>query len=250
MKQLRARLVFAAALAAALAASVTLAPSLAMSATLDGEIYEVRISEPGKDPIVDRLSFLNAMFVSSECIQYGFTASGYAAAVMGDAVTFEVLATSAGEGTISWTGVIEGDAIEGRMVWELEGKGAATYTFTGALLPRAKHALDGKTFDVQLTPEGGKSDADVLIFDRGLFRSTACDPFGFFECTYTSEVGGGGVAFTAIAKSPAEGTTSWSGKVKGVRIDGTMSWQKEGQPPVKHAFGGFLRNAAAKDSQK
>jgi len=243
------RFVFAVAALAALAASGALAPPSSIGAPLDGEVYEVRISETGKDPIVDRLIFLNGSFESVECFQYGFGKTAYTTNLMGDAVIFEARTASPGEGTTSWTGVVQGSAIEGSMTWELEGKGGVTYTFAGSLLPREKHALDGKTFDVALTPDGGKADPDVLIFDRGVFRSTACDPYGFFECAYTTDVGVG-ITFTATAKSPKDGTTTWRGKVKGVSIDGTMTWQKEGQAPVKHAFSGFLRNPAAKSTEK
>lgn len=243
----RTTITIAATFAAAIAVSLLLAPSRASAEPLDGEVYDVKISEADKAPIADRLTFGGGLFESVECIQYGFAKAAYTATLLGDAVVFEATAASPGEGTTTWKGVVQGDAISGNMLWELEGKGAAAYTFAGTVVPRAKHALDGKTFDVAVAPEKGKADPDVLIFERGVFRSTACDPYGFFECAYMSEVAAGtGIRFTATAKSPKEGTTSWQGQVKGIKIDGTMTWAKEGQPAATYTFSGFLRNPAAK----
>lgn len=72
--------------------------------------------------------------------------------------------------------------------------------------------------------EAGKTagDADTLIFERGRFRSTACDRYGYGDgaCTVTHD--GDSLHFEAETESPQYGRLRWHGTVTGRRLDGTL----------------------------
>lgn len=107
--------------------------------------------------------------------------------------------------------------------------------------PRATAAptLDGKTFQVRVVDPQGKEDTDTLLFRDGTFRSTACDRYGFTAAPYTVEVRpDGAMAFKSDSRSPSEGRNQWEGRVLGDRVEGSFTWTKEGQAPVKYTFDG------------
>ena len=92
-------------------------------------------------------------------------------------------------------------------------------------------ALDGRRFDGVVLERGKTSgDADTLIFERGRFRSTACDRYEYGDGSYTASVSGGTVSFTAETVSPKYGKLLWKGVVNGERLDGALTMVRDGKP--------------------
>jgi hypothetical protein len=84
---------------------------------------------------------------------------------------------------------------------------------------RAK--LDGKVFQGQVGLKGSKKgDKDVLVFEDGRFLSTACVAYGFSWARYAATGTKGGVTFRAKPKNNDADTLSWTGTLKGGRIEG------------------------------
>lgn len=88
--------------------------------------------------------------------------------------------------------------------------------------------LDGKKF-VGPTGEKGKEThhEDVLIFDNGMFTSSACIPLGFKEGPYTTRVEGDTIYFQAKTMSPKHGKIMWKGTLKGNTLDVHYNWIKK-----------------------
>jgi hypothetical protein len=97
-----------------------------------------------------------------------------------------------------------------------------------------KGKLDGKTYKVTITEPDKKSYPDTLSFKNGTFDSSECQKYGFKPANYA----GDGASFTATAKSEKEGTTEWSGTIKGDAIEGKLVWTKTGQPSYTYTFSG------------
>ena len=90
--------------------------------------------------------------------------------------------------------------------------------------------LDGRTFEGVVLERGKTSgDADTLIFERGRFRSTACDRYGYSDGPYTTSAAGDSVAFEAETESPKFGSLRWQGVVRGRKLDGTLTMVRDGQ---------------------
>lgn len=95
----------------------------------------------------------------------------------------------------------------------------------------ATNILDGRRFDGVVLERGKTSgDADTLIFERGRFRSTACDRYEYGDGAYTATVQGGTVSFTAETESPKYGKLRWRGVVNGERLDGALIMVRDGKP--------------------
>jgi len=95
----------------------------------------------------------------------------------------------------------------------------------------ATNILDGRRFDGVVLERGKTSgDADTLIFERGRFRSTACDRYDYGDGPYTASVQGETVSFTAETESPKYGKLRWKGVVNGERLDGAMTMVRDGKP--------------------
>lgn len=91
-------------------------------------------------------------------------------------------------------------------------------------------ALDGKSFEgVVLEPGKTSGDADMLIFAKGRFRSTACDRYGYGDGAYTASASGDSVAFEAETESPKYGKLLWKGVVRGHKLDGTLTMISDGK---------------------
>lgn len=90
--------------------------------------------------------------------------------------------------------------------------------------------LDGRSF-VGIVLECGKTegDADTLVFDRGRFRSTACDKYGYGDAAYSASAADGAVRFTAQTESPKYGSLVWEGVVRGKRLDASFTMVREGK---------------------
>ena len=92
-------------------------------------------------------------------------------------------------------------------------------------------ALDGRRFDGVVLERGKTSgDADTLIFERGRFRSTACDRYEYGDGPYTASVSGGTVSFSAETESPKYGKLRWKGVVNGERLDCALIMMRDGKP--------------------
>lgn len=90
--------------------------------------------------------------------------------------------------------------------------------------------LDGRQF-AGVVLECGKTagDADTLIFERGRFRSTACDRYGYGDGAYSASPAADGVAFEAETESAKYGQLRWRGVVRGPRLDATLTMVRDGQ---------------------
>jgi hypothetical protein len=104
------------------------------------------------------------------------------------------------------------------------------------------HLLDGKTY-VGDSSQKGKEEKqkDTLIFEKGTFRSTACDQYGFTAAPYTAKKEGGVITFTADSTSEKEGKNHWEGTVTDNSVQATLTWTKEGQAPIEYTFTGTLK---------
>lgn len=91
--------------------------------------------------------------------------------------------------------------------------------------------LDGRRFvGIVLVRGQTDGDADTLIFERGRFRSTACDQYGYGDGPYHVVPSGDGLAFEAETESPKHGQLRWRGVVHGPRMDATLTMVRNGQP--------------------
>jgi hypothetical protein len=90
--------------------------------------------------------------------------------------------------------------------------------------------LDGRRFDGVVLERGKTAgDADTLIFERGLFRSTACDRYGYGDGPYSARATDDGVAFEAETESAQYGKLRWAGTVRGGKLDGTLTMVRDGK---------------------
>jgi len=102
--------------------------------------------------------------------------------------------------------------------------------------------LDGKTYVGESSQKGKEEkQKDTLIFEKGTFRSTACDQYGFTATPYTAKKEGGVITFTADSTSEKEGKNHWEGTVSDNSIQATLTWTKEGQAPIEYTFKGELK---------
>jgi hypothetical protein len=98
-----------------------------------------------------------------------------------------------------------------------------------------KGSLDGKTFVGEVGEKGKKGEKDTLHFADGRFHSAGCDAYGFADAPYTAALASdGSVTWTAETSSSKEGKISWTGKVKGDKLEGTYVWAKPGQAPIDY----------------
>ncbi len=90
--------------------------------------------------------------------------------------------------------------------------------------------LDGRRFEGIVLERGKTSgDADTLIFERGLFRSTACDRYGYGDGPYSARAADDGLAFEAETESAQYGKLRWAGTVRGEKLDGTLTMVRDGK---------------------
>jgi hypothetical protein len=114
-----------------------------------------------------------------------------------------------------------------------------------AAAPDAKSSLDGMSFAGESGEKGkpAMAEKDTIRFEKGRFRSAACDAYGFGDGAYTATAAGdGSVRWTAETTSPKEGRIQWQGTVKGDRIEATYVWTKAGQKPIEY----WLKGTAQK----
>lgn len=102
---------------------------------LDGKTFVGETGEKGKDK-GDKESFVfqDGTFDPLQCHPWGFGASPYTARQEGEAVRFESVTTSEKEGSMKWTGTVQGERMEGTMVWTKAGQAPIEYWFR-AMVP-------------------------------------------------------------------------------------------------------------------
>jgi hypothetical protein len=112
----------------------------------------------------------------------------------------------------------------------------------------SRNILDGRRFDGVVLERGKTSgDADMLIFEGGRFRSTACDRYGYGDAAYAATVQGETVSFTAVTESPKYGQLRWKGVVNGERLDASFTMVRDGKPAgEKWVVAGEIASAPAR----
>jgi hypothetical protein len=91
-------------------------------------------------------------------------------------------------------------------------------------------SLDGRRFEGVVLERGKTAgDADTLTFERGRFRSSACDRYGYGDGAYVVKAVGDGLAFEAETESAQYGKLRWHGIVHGPRLDGTLTMIRNDQ---------------------
>lgn len=121
---------------------------------------------------------------------------------------------------------------------------AASLAAVLSAAPDAKATLDGKTFLGEWGEKGkpAKAEKDTTHFEKGRFRSDACNPYGFGDGAYTATAAAdGSVRWTAETTSAKEGKIEWKGTVKGDAIEGTYVWTKSGQAPIEYWMKGTAK---------
>jgi hypothetical protein len=94
----------------------------------------------------------------------------------------------------------------------------------------SSQSLDGKRFHgVVIEPGKTAGDAETVIFEKGRFRSTACDQYGYGDGAYTVTSSDGGISFKAQTQSAQYGQLMWQGVVRGGRLDGTLTMMRDGR---------------------
>ena len=103
--------------------------------------------------------------------------------------------------------------------------------------PPSAALLDGRRFDGVVLERGKTSgDADTFTFDKGLFRSSACDRYGYGDGPYHASVAGDGLAFDAETESAQYGKLRWAGTVRGEKLDGILTMVRDGKPAGEKWF--------------
>ena len=110
--------------------AATTAPTKAE--TLAGRSFVVATKEGDKtDHPSDTLVFTTDTFESVACREWGFGVASYTTATEDGVIRFTSTATSPKEGSIQWTGTVDGGQIKGEYVWKKEGQADIHYTFEG-----------------------------------------------------------------------------------------------------------------------
>ena len=111
---------------------MTITPMTLLAAgVLDGSTYSTML-----DGENDVLTFNDGTFHSSSCDEWGFGKGEYTTEAKEDSISFEATTTSEKDGTMVWTGTIQGDTINGSYYWSKKGFFGTknkTKTFEGSL---------------------------------------------------------------------------------------------------------------------
>jgi hypothetical protein len=101
--------------------------------------------------------------------------------------------------------------------------------------PKAKAALDGRTFKIENYTGGEMEGTEMMTFKNGTVENDECTKWGFGNASYTLDEGGN---FKYTLNSDAEGKMDWEGQVSGTSISGKMVWVKAGQEDIHYTFKG------------
>lgn len=103
---------------------------------LDGKTFQVTVTDPQGKGEPDTITFAAGQLDSVGCQKYGFPKAPYKVTKSGSAVTFSSEAKSAKEGMNKWEGKVEGDKIEGTLVWTKPGQAPISYKFNGKVVAK------------------------------------------------------------------------------------------------------------------
>lgn len=110
----------------------TVSALAAAEGALDGRSFHGTTAARGQETgEADTLVFADGTFRSLGCDEYGFAAAPYSAEEEDGTIHFEAEAVSETEGTISWQGVVTGDAVRATFLWTKEGQEPIEYLFEG-----------------------------------------------------------------------------------------------------------------------
>jgi hypothetical protein len=110
--------------------------------------------------------------------------------------------------------------------------GAAAMSSASAATP-----VDGKSFSGGLWMQGEKAPKhDEFVFKDGMFRSTACDKYGFAAAPYRVSQDGDAMHVEAETMSPTQGRIVWKGTIRAGQFEGVSSWQPMHGKPVEAWF--------------
>ena len=90
--------------------------------------------------------------------------------------------------------------------------------------------LDGMVFVGFYGAQGKALDPaerEEMSFERGIFRSASCEPYGFAPTPYRARREGDLIHFEATITSPTHGTIAWKGSWDGKTARATYVWRKE-----------------------
>lgn len=103
---------------------------------------------------------------------------------------------------------------------------------------QAQSMLDGKKFSIELMKGGTLDSKETIVFDKGMMDPLDCHQYGFTAAQYQAKNSGTTYTWRAISKSDKEGTMAWQGTITGDKIEGKVSWTKEGQAAINYTFKG------------
>ncbi len=116
--------------------------------------------------------------------------------------------------------------------------------------PRQAATLNGHRFAIELWQSSQSAGADTLYFDDNGCESAWCSGYGFMPAPYTLHAEGRALIWQSRSHSPSDGQVEWRGTVRGDAIEGSMTWQKEGQAPVYYTFSGRAQEVRNKGTGK
>ena len=88
------------------------------SLSLDNRSFEGETGiKDSKSDHIDILRFKNGKFKSKRCKEWGFTAGKYKTTIKDNKVYFEVHTQSEENGTLYWSGVLEGEKLKAKYIW-------------------------------------------------------------------------------------------------------------------------------------
>ena len=208
-------------------------------ATLDGKSFTIYIMEGNKPEAEssETLTFSGGMLESDLCFLWGFGKAAYTSKKDGKAIQYDATMTSSTEGTMHWTGSVEGDKLTGDMIWHKEGQDDIHYMYgTDGFTPAS---LDGKSFSVEMKM-GDSTMTETMSFANGNFESPGCYQYGFTATPYKAWLTNGKICFQCLYKSPKEGMMLWNGTLDGNKLNITEMWHKEGQADIYEMYTGTM----------
>ena len=103
-------------------------------------------------------------------------------------------------------------------------------------------SLDGTSWTTEVVPDaeavskGENMFKDTLVFADGKFTSTACLAYGFKASPYVADAAGGVSKWKSEQTSEKEGSTTWTGEAKGIKITGDLAWKKKDGTTLHYVF--------------
>ena len=105
----------------------------ASSAALDGKTFSGELGESGAAKgKADDLVFENGQFVSTACVEYGFTSAAYKASEKGGVITFSAKATNLKGESMNWSGIVSEGSVKAKAVY-LSGDKKTVHWYKGEI---------------------------------------------------------------------------------------------------------------------